>query len=271
MKIRPHTFLFIIFCYTIFLSCGRYVQVFECASDNVQLNSNSFFYETDSVRVSYNFWYQKGIMLFRVHNKLSVPIYINWKKSYFKYNGISGSYLKDSIPVSSLEYASSDAKISFGAVYVESKNYEGETMSEIPSHSNFDRYLYVLFPSEYLYLNKSDVKTVEVPYNNNTSKNTIMHTVSYNADDSPVQFDNYLHIFFTEDIPQPFAVENNFYVSGIKEMKEHHCFQILKNQYNNLVQGDGDFKFVYTSKFEKPNVFYGYIPEKDRFKPSREK
>jgi hypothetical protein len=67
-------------------SCSKYIQVFETSSTNTVSENENWVFETDTVKVTYEFWMNKGVMAFTVFNKLDIPIYIDWKNSSFIYN-----------------------------------------------------------------------------------------------------------------------------------------------------------------------------------------
>jgi hypothetical protein len=73
-------------CITILSSCSRVFQIHELKSDDVLMSGGLYTYEDDTVKVTYDFWEDRGLMRFQVKNKLDKPIFINWDQSKFILN-----------------------------------------------------------------------------------------------------------------------------------------------------------------------------------------
>lgn len=53
------------------LGCKSYVQVFNTNS-SIKTNDKGFYiYENDSLKITYSFWKEKGLMTFSIFNKLA--------------------------------------------------------------------------------------------------------------------------------------------------------------------------------------------------------
>ena len=94
MKTRICIFLFILSI--AFVGCTpQYMQVFNIESNKAKLSKDFFVYENDTVKISYSFWANHGLMAFSIYNKLDKPIYIDWKNSAFIYNSNKLNYWID--------------------------------------------------------------------------------------------------------------------------------------------------------------------------------
>lgn len=77
------TILLITLALALFSSCSKqFIQVFDTSTTNTKLTDGFWVYETDSIKLTYSFWADKGVMSFSVYNKLNKPIYIDWKKCF---------------------------------------------------------------------------------------------------------------------------------------------------------------------------------------------
>ena len=75
-----------------FASCGSYIQVMDTQTTNCKTESDTHYFENDSIKVTYNFWGLHGNMAFSVFNKTDKPLYVNWKNSSFIVNGEKYDY-----------------------------------------------------------------------------------------------------------------------------------------------------------------------------------
>lgn len=95
MDKRIILFSFVILCVTL-QSCS-FVQLFEVNSQNLKDTDEYFQTENDTLRIIYNFNSENGTMSFLILNKLSVPLYIDWRKSSFIQNNFKNNYWEDII------------------------------------------------------------------------------------------------------------------------------------------------------------------------------
>ena len=86
-------FILVLFAFS---SCTRYSNLYDVKPVNNDIKNNSSYeYENDTVKITYSFWGDKGNMSFTILNKLKVPIYIDWKKSFLIKNNQYNSYWLD--------------------------------------------------------------------------------------------------------------------------------------------------------------------------------
>lgn len=64
-------------------------------SPNIKESDKCYYYENDTIKITYVFWDYKGRMAFGVYNKLDIPIYIDWKKSSYINNNMKYDYYID--------------------------------------------------------------------------------------------------------------------------------------------------------------------------------
>ncbi|NOX47779.1 MAG: hypothetical protein GXO89_12460 [Chlorobi bacterium] len=253
--------------------CNSYVQIFETGSINTKVENEFYIFENDSLKIIYSFWKQKGLMSFAIFNKLEKPLYIDWKKSSYIDNSVKlnywvneekknsfesyGSYYYDG-PLLIPGYASSNT----GGVSV-STTIKVERITFIPPKSNYYRSQFYILAINYF---KLDVKTNynEVKRNDKPKKKTKVYEKSFSKENSPILFRNFLTFSLFEDFNTEFYVDNEFYISAIKEMDRKH-FEYYK-QDESIKGGkfylkDENGKPLKFSDFKKESSFYLYIPK----------
>jgi len=256
-----------------FYGCKSYVQVFETKGTNLEIENEFYVFENDSLKITYSFWKQRGLMTFAIFNKLDKPLYIDWKKSSYIDNSVKLNYWIDEEKKKTLEYYSSyyydgpflkpgDVVSSTGGVSV-SSTVKVERITFIPPNSNYYRSQFYILPNNFF---KLDIKTPykEVPRNDKPKKTTKIYEKSYSKETSPLIFRNFLTLSFSENFENEFYVDNEFYISDIKEMDRQH-FEHTKRDENvkigkfNLTDENGNIlKF---SDFKKESSFYQFIPK----------
>ena len=73
---------------------AKFSQVIYISPTGKDVIKNGIFYEfeNEDVKITYSFWEENGIMGFKIYNKTSKPIYIDWKKSSMIYNERQNPY-----------------------------------------------------------------------------------------------------------------------------------------------------------------------------------
>ena len=259
---------FIAWSIVFFTSCTTYVQVFDTQSNNSQDENDLYVYETDTLKIFYAFWANKGLMSFAIYNKLDKPLYVDWKKS---------SYIDNS---NKLDYWVDEEISSSGSIYG-SYYYDGpllrpgyavsataaagltattkiERITFIPPKSFYYRSQFYILPVSFYRLDiNADMTTV--PRNDKPKKNTKIYMKEYTKDNSPLIFRNFLAFSFSENFENEFYVDSEFYISNIQEMDKRH-FEFYKMQ-GNFIEKDEDGNYVYNRPYQKETSFYLLIPK----------
>ena len=103
-------------------------------------------------------------------------------------------------------------------------------------------------PVDYYKINaKTATKTV-VPRNDTPKKNTTVYEQSFDYISTPLKFRNYIAFSFTENSNIFFFIDNEFYLTSVKEMDYRH--------YQGKVTTDKEGKSVYSKPFKKKSSFY---------------
>lgn len=179
------SFTTVLFLIIVFASCK--VPVATIASNKVPVKSNGFVYENDTVRITYDFWGNLGIMNFELYNKLDQSIYVDLKNSAFIPNENMISYWKDETTTQSAifsQYIDFNKSVSKGS----SKSIKSERVLVIPPHSKITRPTYSLIPT------RNDINR-------------------------KLEFRNYLAIAMNEKFEgKVYFIDNDFYVSHVESL-----------------------------------------------------
>lgn len=211
-------------------SCNpiQYIQIFETESTNTKIENNCFVYETDTVKITYSFWAEKGILSFAIYNKLDIPLYIDWKKSAYISNSNKLNYWVDEEQSNAISsygnyyYSGPLLKAGYsessGTGLTTTTKIKIERITFIPPKSNYYRSQFYLLPITYFQQSKILLLCNEVDRIDNPKKKTKIYESKYYKNYSPLVFRNFLTLSLSEDIKQEFYVDNEFYISNIKEM-----------------------------------------------------
>ncbi len=180
----------------IFSSCTP-AKLLTVSSTNVPLKNSAFVFENDTVRITYHFWADNGIMDFDIYNKMSEPIFFDWKNSAFIPNDQMVSYWQDVTNTVGSSLTGSSWLYSGIVTSGASKSIHQERIGVIPPHS---------------LIKKNDFRLVK-------SWMDVPKDGSYNKESSFLNFRNYLMLSTNEKFDgKPLAVDNMFYISNIKSI-----------------------------------------------------
>lgn len=226
MTQRYFTTLSIIVVAILFSACSnKYVQIFETGSNNMVNQDSTWIFENDTVKISYHLWSEKGVLTFTVFNKLDKPLYINWKKSAFIYNGNKLNYWDDiektSFRSNSLHYYWGPAKnnIANTTTAGNAQTTKAEAITFIPPKSNYTRAQFYILPISYFKFQDLPFKRYTIPDPNNSKNKYVIYQLDYEQNNTPVSFRNYLSFTTDENSDKLFVADNHFYISRILEMK----------------------------------------------------
>lgn len=256
--------IFILFC---FLNCAptKYVQLFETKSNNTELVDNKYVYENESVKISYSFWQEKGLMNFEIYNKTNKPIYVDWKKSAFIENSNKLNYWSDeeisksksntNSYSSHLFLGNSPNSFTSSNTFTTTNVYKPERITSIPPNTKYSNYKYNILPLKYYPIDKkTEAKIVQL--NSSPKKETKVYEKDFSSETSPLRFRNYLAISTSEDFKNEFFIDNNFYISSVKEMHKDHFSYYQKDENSNFNARDEENKYITLLPFFKSTSFF---------------
>lgn len=207
--------------------CKSYVQVFETKVNNLKTVDDTYVYENDSLRITYNLWREKGLMKFEIYNKLNVPIYIDWRKSSYIDNDIKLNYWEDVERTNSIYasyYFNSSLYRTRSSLSTSSSTMvKEERITFIPPKSKYTRSQFYILPRSFTVLNKNSPYT-ETALREGSKRTTKVYYKEYNKSDTPRVFRNFLSFSLTEKFTNEFYVDNEFYISKILEMEQRNFY-----------------------------------------------
>ena len=250
--------------FTIISSCSKkYIQIFNTNTTNTKYENEYFVYETDTLKVTYSFWANQGVMSFTIFNKLEKPVYIDWKNSSFIYNDNKLNYWIEETQTNISSYYGGYFYKGplLGPGLIINEGYQNSTVTTIkpekitfiPPKSNYSRTQFYLLPVNFYKINFGCQASV-VSRNDKPKKKTTVYSEEFSINNSPLNFRNYLAFTFSENSQQFFFIDNGFYLSSVKEMDYRHYRgkQLGKEQNGNL---------KYEKPFIKQTSFYIKIEE----------
>lgn len=262
-------------------SCSKVLRIYHVDSVNTKKDNDRFVYENDSVKVIYDFWYEDGVMLFAVQNKLDKALTIDWKKSHFSLNGLVFPYWRDvdrvrtsgkantwgtgygrsfwgftSFSSSSVVSRDADKSLISPDSWIERgdysilKTYIGQVEGKLESLKNQQA------PSD-------EIKRVREEFYSSPLLTQLTDSANFSKEDSPLSFRNYLTFKLDGDENEN-TVDNSFSVSKVsstvmepkkvkktafKQKSGASFFRIEKNRHiiypkNNIYFGAGGFPSI---------------------------
>jgi hypothetical protein len=197
-------------------------KIATISSESVPIKKSVFVFENDTVKITYSFWADNGIMKFDIYNKMNEPVYFDWKNSAFIPNDQMVSYWQD--VTNTVGSSSSYSSWLYGGVSSasrgQSKSVHQERIGVIPPHS---------------LITKSEFKLVK-------TYAEMPKPGDFNKESSFLNFRNYLMFSTNEKFEgKAIIVDNQFYVSNIKMIK-------YKNKESSKNQNSFVVKSVYSYK-----------------------
>jgi hypothetical protein len=181
-------------------------QVFETASSDVKTNGSSYQYIGEDLAVDYNLWNESGNMRFKFYNNSDIPIYIDLDRSHLIVNGQSFDYYNDTETntsnknsISRPTYLASAIKTNQIEIAVKSKP---KRLIEIPPHS---------FTS----VGGLTITNGIIDCSIGKMKNGVAESKSFNTENSPLQFRNYVTYSYDPDFRNIRTIDNSFYAQKV--------------------------------------------------------
>jgi hypothetical protein len=260
-------------------SCAKWMQVVSVEGVNAKLKNDTYYFENDTVLVSYYFWAERGVMSFTIYNKLNVPLYIDWKKSSLISNSSKINYWEDEEytnsrtnyqasnysfmeglfrPLITLPGTGSAASygqifnagigVTVGESYTNSTKTRPERITFLPPRSNFFRTTKHLTDFTYVAYNPGNFVEQTVPASYKAGKQSKILVAELKGQNVFLTFRNFLAISTSENFASEFYVDNEFKVKTVTLMKA--------DQYSGkLNTTTGEWELPYR---RATNFFYDY-------------
>jgi len=247
-----------------------YIQLFQVSSD-LPTASDKYIYENDTIKVTYYFWGNRGIMQISVFNKLNAPIYIDWKKSsmmsgvntlVYGYEGLIKSdnaklyksYLHEGRSLGTMDYES-DYQMGGGT----SGKKKAETMTEVKAKGFYMSLRFHLVPNEFFKFETTATSVSEMR-NDNAKQTTQVYEAKFDSANSPLKFSSLIVYSITKDFAVEKKIDNKFWVGMVREMDAKH---FMGEKTGKTPEGYPIFKFPY----RKSMNFYIEVDKKNAVAP----
>jgi hypothetical protein len=224
---KGHSKLIFLVFFIFLTSCvpAYKAQLFSVEAVNLKDNEKGWVFENEKIKIKYDFWAQNGIMSFEVFNKLDSPIYIDWKNSALVYNGNKNDYWIDE--VNSLSNTSSvavnslflnNSVIQNGKSQSLTKSVRTERITFIPPNTNIRYSKFKLINDEFIDFKLTNDNIFKEKSKVNSRKMATKYLLPFDNTNTILTFRNYLTFSMTENSKDYFFINNEFYLSNIKEM-----------------------------------------------------
>ena len=221
-----------IICILLFSCSTKYANIIEVKPASPGMTETQFYvYENETVRITYAFWNKYGQMAYTVYNKLSVPIYIDWKKSSLVSNGQKIAYWQDEVRTSSFIngrlYSTAISENSWTGIFngfYSSQRIKPERITFLTPHSAITRLQNRLFDYSSWQISKPYLKTTLTKVNNLGTMPADYNT--YETTRTPLLFRNFLTISTTENFTSESYIDNGFYIANVYRVKTSDFLEI---------------------------------------------
>lgn len=247
-------------------NASNYVQVFELASDLPNVK-NKYTFENDTLKITYYFWGDRGIVQIGIKNKLKEPIYINWEKSFYKNNFHTLSYYPEG--AINAENIDTYKAYAYDGRMLTAMDYEMqqqtatstefdtkvEGYTEIKPLSYYMRVKYHLVPEEFYRFDESTKSRTEKSSYDESEAATI-YSKEYTKENSPLTFESFITYSMTDKFEKEYNILNKFWVAKVDEMDAKH--------FRGTKEGkDPEGKAIFKFPFRASTKFYCEIDKKN--------
>lgn len=255
-------------------SCSTQIRLTETESVGKDAVVNSVC-ENEDIKVTYDFWAENGVTYFSLYNKADKPMYIDWKRSVFVYNDWKNNYwVEKSTTETYLVPTGTGKNITYER---KSSTVTAERYTFIPPHT------YVSVPMTYVIMSsaaqvntestgdnkmkmtitdnlKADKTAVKEKIPSTTGKgNVTVYTKTYDKDNSPCKFRNFLTYSFNENFSTEKHIENEFFVKKHTQMNSKNFLGKSQKVKLNVKMGGSKSKGkvkVFDSPYRKGTSWY---------------
>ncbi|RYF70709.1 MAG: hypothetical protein EOO39_15195 [Cytophagaceae bacterium] len=204
-------------------------QLVTLSSDNLKAQPDQgFVYDTDTLRLSYQFFSERGVIHLTVENKLAKPLYVDWKRSAFIIGQNKLDYWYDVAAVNlyGTAYTNTYSRYfrswsgSNSTVDLNGNISKENSVDFIPPGTKLTKEQFVLVPGPALVL-PGQYSTEKVASSDLYNKKPVdVQTYQYTPDTSPLKFRNYLTLSTDKDFKNEIVLDSKFWASGVKVMPQ---------------------------------------------------
>lgn len=245
--------LFLVSALTI-ASCTQKAQLVTLRGDNLKaVPDQGLVMDNDTMTLRYSFSQERGQMHILLVNKLNRPLYVDWKRSAFIIGKEKLDYWYDVADVSlrTATFNSWYSRYSVGSINgVISKD---DPVGFIPPGTQLAKQQFVVYPNGTIRLPGQPEVVEEASKNANRKKPVAVDIYTYQPDQSPLKFRNYLTLSTDKDFKTEFTVDTKFWASDIRVLPANQLTDVAIHEY----EGGSYFE---TLPFKKPDGFYIKMP-----------
>lgn len=166
--------------------------------------TGAFIFETDTIRLSYSFRGQDGPIQISIHNKLDMPMYVDWSRSAIIINDVATSY-DIAQALAQNAQGSSSSSTSFGY------EYDTYSVSFVPPMRQIKHCSLQLSNLNFDYIDKKEYAKGRM--NNRFDQKVKIKELSFSEEDTPLFFESYLTIFLEDG--STYTINQSFYISNL--------------------------------------------------------
>ncbi len=234
-------------------ACTPNAQLVTLRGNNVKLAPQGLVLDNDTLTLRYNFSSERGQMRLSLVNKLDRPLYVDWKRSAFIIGQDKLDYWYD---VANVDLTGSSFSGRYSRYTISSVNgtiSKEDPVGFIPPRTKLDKQQFVVFPNGALRLpGTPEVVQEKATFNVDRKKPVSVQVYNYPADQSPLQFRNYLTLSTDKDFKTEFHIDTQFWASDVRVMPKDQITGAMVQQY------DGSYSVA--APFNKPDGFYIPLP-----------
>ncbi|MCS6981065.1 MAG: hypothetical protein N2110_03890 [Flavobacteriales bacterium] len=245
---------------TFFAFCSHarpQAQIFLLKSEKLKLKGDNYFYEDDSLQITFAFWAEKGAFNFKIQNKLNQPIYIDWFHTVL----MAGAYKLDyfsqdtSADFRAFTYTGPVDNTWFGTGYgndnVLPRVVHNERKTFLPAKTayySFNRRVFHILPIDYFTIPERCERSYEQPHSGR-GKPVLVLSKSWSRRESPLTLKFFITICRDENLTQCRTLDFEFFLTQFFECPQEH--------FRGRLTSEG-----YTFPYRRQDSFYILYPEK---------
>ncbi len=237
-----------------YIHSGNEYKSTDCKTEN-----KIYIFENENVKISYDFWEYHGYMAFVVFNKTDKPLYINWKNSSYIVNGAKNDYWSDVQNTNSTGTSSGytispnfnsnkSYNVFTGLSYssTQSVTIKPEKITFIPPRSNSKKISFYLMPQSHYKI--PNPQSSEESLSDSKNRTTKVKFETFTKNNTPFVWRNFLAFSTLEEGTEFFYIDNEFYLSSVREMTLRH----FRGKVSNKIDG----KPIYSNREKGNDSFY---------------
>ncbi|MDR0661502.1 MAG: hypothetical protein LBG19_12115 [Prevotellaceae bacterium] len=186
----------------------------------------SFIFDTDTIQVVYSFKGQDGPIQISIHNKLDMPMYIDWSRSAILINDVATSYMGEKSTLNSYRVA---------ATTTTGYEYDPSYVSFVPPMRKIEHCNLWLSNLNFDYIDKKEYTNTSI--SNRSSQAMKVKMLNFSEENSPLFFESYLTIFLEDGTT--YAITQSFYIARLIRAK-----RLAPNELANDFSQRNDLMFT---------------------------